>query len=132
MEFSIPSTEFSIATCIAAFFWLFFMLRSDSASLGLPIAFLFSLLLIHVPGAYAHFGGDSYTFTPIGIMFTAIASVSFLGGAWAVRLFSTTGAQPVVTERDERRFSLFVLIGGWFFTYALSSFYSIYSLGLPL
>jgi hypothetical protein len=129
MEFSIPSTEVSIAICIAAFFALLFVLRSDSASLGLPIAYLFSLLLIHVPGAYVHFGGDSDTFTPIGIMFTAIASVSFLGGAWAVRLFSRTGGEPVVTGSDARRFSLFALIGGWFFTFALSSLHSISSLG---
>src|SRR5262245_47076392 len=103
--------EFSIAICVASFFWLLFVLRRDSLSLGLPIAYLFSLLLIHVPGAYVNFEDDFAT--AIGIRFTAIGSVSFVVGTWAVCLFSTTAARPLVTEADEWRFSLFCLIGGW-------------------
>jgi hypothetical protein len=121
--------KFSIAICVASLFWLLFVLRRDSVSLGLPIAYLFSLLLIHVPGAYVNFEDDFSAFTAIGIRLTAIASVSFVVGTWAVCLFSTTAARPLVTETDEWRFSLFCLVGGWLFTYALSSLHSISSLG---
>src|SRR6516162_9196369 len=110
----------SIAICIAAFFWLLFLLRQDSVSLGLPIAYLFSLLLIHVPGAYVYLAAHFFflrfsDFVATGIRFTAIASISFVAGAWAVRIFSTD-ARPIVAETDEQKFSLFCVFGGWFFT----------------
>src|SRR5450759_4170689 len=126
----------SIPICIAAFFWLLFVLRRDSVSIGLPIAYLFSLLLIHVPGAYAYLVSDFQflrflDYVATGIGFTAIASVSFVAGAWAVRSFSTH-SRPIVTETDEWRFSWFCLIGGWLFTYGLSFLHSIPSLGAAL
>ena len=46
-----------IFVCLAAFFSLLQLLRRDRVSLGLPIAYLYSLLLIHVPGAFAHVFG---------------------------------------------------------------------------
>ena len=45
---------FQIAICIVPFFGLLALLRRDQISLGLPLAYLFLLLLNHVPGAYAH------------------------------------------------------------------------------
>jgi hypothetical protein len=128
--------EFSIAICIAAVFWLVFDLRRDSVSLGLPIAYLFSLLLIHVPGAYVYAMAEFpflafYDFVETGIRFTAIASVSFAGGAWAVRLFSA-GRLPMLAETDNRRFSLFCLVGGWLATYALGSLHAISSIGAAI
>jgi hypothetical protein len=125
--------SYSIAVCIIAFFWLLFVLRRDSVSLGLPIAYLFSLLLIHVPGAYVYLVSDfdflSFSdYVETGIGFTAIGSVSFVAGVWAVRQ-SSTRSPPNMTQVDERRFSLFCLIGGWLFTYGLSSLHYISSLG---
>jgi hypothetical protein len=126
----------SIAICIAAFFWLLFILRRDSVSVGLPIAYLFSLLLIHVPGAYAYLVSDvdslrNPDFVATGIRFTAIGSVSFVAGAWAVQLFSTR-SPPTAAKTDDRRFSLFCLSSGWVATYALGSLHSISSLGAAL
>jgi hypothetical protein len=123
----------SIAICIAAFFWLLFVLRHESMSLGMPVAYLFSLLLLHLPGAYVYTVCDfdfldSTDFVEIGIRFTAFASVSFVAGVWAVRLFSTR-PPATVTELDEWRFTLFCLVGGWVVTYGLSSLHSISSLG---
>jgi hypothetical protein len=77
----------SITICIVSYFGLLFALRRDSVSLGLPIAYLFLLLLIHVPGAYIHERTDFlglYDYVATGIGFTAIASVSFVAGVWAV------------------------------------------------
>ena len=127
--------EYSIATCIAAFFWLLFMLRRDSVSLGLPIAYLFLLLLIHIPGAYVYITADfpflSFSdFVEVGIRFTAIASVSFVGGTYAVRLFVTRPS--ILAETDQRRFSLFCLIGGWLATYGLGSLHAISSIGAAI
>jgi hypothetical protein len=124
---------YSIAVCITALFLLLFILRRDSVSLGLPVAYLFSLLLIHVPGAYVHLASDfdwlrDDDIVATGIRFTAIASISFVVGAWAVRVFST-GNRPTVVVGDESRFSWFCLTGGWLFTYALSFLHSISSLG---
>jgi hypothetical protein len=123
----------SIAICIGAFFWLLVLLRRDSVSLGLPLAYLFSLLLIHVPGAYVYLVSDFdfLQFSDLaaaGIGFTAVGSVSFVAGTWAVRIFATR-SRAIVAETDELRFSLFCLIGGWLFTYALSSLHAISSLG---
>ena len=67
---------FLIFICLAAFFWLLRLLRKDRVSLGLPIAYLFGLLLIHLPGAFAHVVGDflpsSSDLTEIGMRFTAL------------------------------------------------------------
>jgi hypothetical protein len=123
----------SIGICIASFFSLLFILRRDAMSLGLPIAYLFMLLLNHLPGAYVYLMSDfnflqfsDYVTTGIG--FTAIASASFIVGAWAVRLFWKR-SPPTVAKTDERRFASFCLIGGWVFTYGLSSLHSVSSLG---
>ncbi len=51
---------FLIFVCLAAFIALLFILRRDRVSLGLPIAYLYSLLLIHVPGAFAHIAGRDF------------------------------------------------------------------------
>ena len=89
----------SIYICLAAFVWLIAMLRSDRISLGLPVAYLSLLLLIHVPGAFAHAFGEVLSDTDdglvshmddveIGIRFTAIGSVCFVGGVWLARFGS--------------------------------------------
>jgi hypothetical protein len=125
---------YSIVICVIALFSLIFVLRRDSVSLGLPIAYLFSLLLIHVPGAYVNLVSNFdflifSDYVETGIRFTAIGSVCFVVGVWAVRLFSIKPTPSVAAPADERRFSWFCLTGGWLFTYALSSLHSISSLG---
>jgi hypothetical protein len=125
---------YSIIVCAIAFFSLLFVLRRDSISLGLPIAYLFLLLLLHVPGAYVNLVSNFdflifSDYVETGIRFTAIGSVSFVAGVWAVRLFSMKRPPSVAAPADERRFSWFCLTGGWLFTFSLSSLHSISSLG---
>jgi len=78
-----------IFVCLATFFSLLHLLRRDRVSLGLPIAYLYSLLLIHVPGAFAHvFGGDflfDSDLAEIGMRFVAIGSMCFVAGVWVAR-----------------------------------------------
>ena len=98
------------------------MLRSDRISLGLPIAYLFSLLLIHVPGALVYSVSDRFLpsrdETEIGIGFTAIGSTFFVIGVWMSRFLNPT--LPIYRASNRHQFLLFCVIGGWFFNYGVN------------
>lgn len=112
-----------VLICFGALFWLQRMLRTDRVSVGLPIAYLSLLLLLHVPGAYAHVVGADVLkdndLTELGIYFTAIGSVCFVIGVWFSR--ATIAATPSNIVRYDHKFWMFCLIGGWFFTYGLAA-----------
>jgi hypothetical protein len=110
---------FSILVCLGALFGLLWMLRADRVSLGLPVAYLCSLLLIHVPGAFAHAVDDGFLYgsdlVEIGIGFTAIGSICFVVGVWLARFRSPHA--PVQRADDHYAFWFFCLVGGWVFTF---------------
>jgi hypothetical protein len=116
-----------IFICLAAFLWLLWLLRRDKVSLGLPIAYLYSLLLIHVPGAFAHIVGRNFLFNSdlieIAMRFTALGSMCFVAGVWLAR--SSTPRMPIRRETDRHRFWWFCLLGGWACIYGLSPLYEI-------
>ncbi len=124
----------SIVICLVAFVWLIWMRRRDRISLGLPIAYLFGLLLIHVPGAIAHLlGGDllqDSDLTEIGIRFTAIGALCFVVGVWLAGFQATAPSDPKPVNRHQ--FFWFCLIAGWFVTYGLSFLGRIPSLGAAI
>jgi hypothetical protein len=115
----------------ATFVALMLLLRRSKVSLGLPIAYLFLLLLIHLPGAWAQSvsGGllQGYYYTELGMRITAVAAVCFLVGVFLAlsRRNPDTGIAPA--ERSS--FALFCLVAGWTFTFGLSFLNSIASLG---
>lgn len=117
-----------IFICLAAFLALLWLLRRDRFSLGLPIAYLYSLLLIHVPGAFAHVVGGDFLFNTdlvqIAMRFTAIGAVCFVLGVWWARHRSPSAA-PLSANLDRKGFCLFCLAVGWISTFALSPLYSI-------
>lgn len=118
-----------IFICFAAFIWLLWLLRRDRLSLGLPIAYLYSLLLVHAPGAFAHIAGRNFLLhsdlIEIGMRFVAIGSVCFvLGVSWA-RFRSTSAMLSIRREADRHPFLWFCLFGGWFLIYGLSPLYQI-------
>jgi hypothetical protein len=121
----------SIAVCLIAFALLIALLRTDRISLGLPIAYLFSLLLIHVPGAIAHLVDDDVLlgseYTEAGIRFTAIGAACFVIGVWAARQRALPD-RPAVASPDRWRFWLFCLAAGWIVTYLFSLLRGIPSL----
>ena len=85
----------SIAICIAVFIALVWLLRRKGTSLGLPVAYLANLLVLHVPGAVAQYLDRARTLTPpqytrTGIILTAIGSVAFLIGV----AFTHAGQRP--------------------------------------
>jgi hypothetical protein len=121
----------SLLVCLAAFLLLLLLLRRDQVSLGLPVAYLSSLLLIHVPGALAHVLAPTLRlgseWTRIGIGYAATGAACFVAGVWLAR-WSIPEFSPHKTA-DRRRFRLFCLMGGWLFVYALSPLHSIPSVG---
>jgi putative effector of murein hydrolase LrgA (UPF0299 family) len=121
---------FLIFICLAAFLWLLGLLRRDRVSLGLPIAYLCSLLLIHVPGALAHIAGRDFLLhsdlIEIGMRFTALGSMCFVAGVWLAH--SSTPKMPIRREADRDHFWWFCLLGGWSLIYGLSPLYHIPSI----
>src|SRR5258708_40178398 len=113
-----------ISACLAAFAALLWLLRRDRLSLGLPAAYLYSLFLIHLPGALAHSVSgylQNSNYVEIAMRFTAIASVCFvLGVALARRSVTKIG---VYGPADRSRFWWFCLLGGWLLNYGLSPLY---------
>jgi hypothetical protein len=126
----------SIFICLLAFVVLVQLVRTDSwsASLGLPAAYLFGLLLIHVPGAIAHSVSSSSLsdseWTATGIHLTAIGSLCFIAGVWLAR------RRKVVIPRSlaasQQRFWVFCLLAGWLVVYGLSRLGRIPSLGAAI
>src|SRR5579883_154654 len=106
----------ALIICLASVFCLMFILRRDRCSLGLPFAYLFSLLLIHVPGALAHLVGSHllpYSEpTEISMNFTAIGCVSFVSAVYLVHLVGKKSRKGIAC--DHTRFSVYCLFAGWF------------------
>ncbi len=118
---------FFIFICLAALLSLLWLLRRDRVSLGLPIVYLYSLLLNHVPGAFAHVVGGDFLLNSdlieLAMRLTAIGSVCFVVGVWLAR--RSVPAVPVGGDADRTRFCWFCLIVGWISIYGLSPLYSI-------
>jgi hypothetical protein len=126
----------SVIICFGAFAVLVWWLRRDKVSLGIPIAYLFSLLFIHVPGAIAHLVGGEYLYdtkaTEIGIRYTAIGTVAFTAGVILVGSFADARQRKNSAELTSvglHRFSVFCLLTGLLVTYTLRLFVSIPSIG---
>ncbi len=117
--------------CLAAFLGLLWLLRRDKLSLGLPIAYLFSLLLIHVPGAFAHVAGADFLLNSdlieLAMWYTAAGAVCFVAGVCLARWWGSRSV-PSVPDRagvNRSRFWWFCLIVGWVCIYGMSPLYSI-------
>lgn len=106
------------------------LLRRDGTSLGLPIAYLYSLLLIHVPGAFANIVGRDFLrnsdLIEIAMRFTAFGSLCFVVGVWLAR--SSAHTVSISRKADRPRFCWFCLIGGWSLIYGLSPLFRIPSI----
>jgi hypothetical protein len=118
---------FLILICLVALLWLLWLLRRDRLSLGLPIAYLYSLLLIHVPGAFAHIVGRDFLLNSdlieVGMRFTALGSMCFVAGVWLAR--SSSPKMLIRREANRQHFWWFCLLGGWSCIYGLSPLYQI-------
>lgn len=117
-----------IIVCVALFGVLLFIVRRrQELSLGLPLAYLYLLLLIHLPGAFAHVVGREfllhYDIDEIAMRFTTVAVLCFVVGVWWAR--SSIRRVPVCSNVDRPRFWVFCLVGGWICVYGLAPLYNI-------
>jgi hypothetical protein len=117
--------------CGVAFVWLIWLVMDRRVSLGLPIAYLCGLLLIHVPGALAYmFSGGFLPHldeTRIGFNYASIGAACFVVG---VSLASKKRSEVGLRILDsESTFRYFCLVGGWAFVYLLSPLHSVPSVG---
>ena len=114
---------FWILLCLTAFIWLVALLRRDRKSLGLPIAYLGGLLLIHVPGAFTPLFSNQFAFNAdiieIGIRFAAIGALCFVAGVQVAR-FLNRKDRLLYRYVDRRDFWFFCLIGGLIVQFGLS------------
>jgi hypothetical protein len=122
---------FSILICLAAFSALVILLRKTKLSFGLPIAYLFGLLLIHLPGALVHSFPWSKlrhdAFTATGIMLTSVGALCFVGGVWLARHDKASVLHAESIPRP--RFWMFCLLAGWSVVYLLIPLVRIPSFG---
>ena len=122
------STSFLIVICFASLLCLLWLLRRDRVSLGLPIAYLYSLLLIHVPGAFAHVAGSDFLLhsdvVNVAMRYTALGTIFFVLGCWWAR---TPGSHAITIKRtvDRPRFWWYCVIGGWALVFGLIPLYDI-------
>jgi len=124
----------SILISLGSFAALVILIRRSQPSLGLPVAYLFGLLLIHVPGALVHSFPWSELrdsdLTATGIRFTAIGVFCFVAGVWIARKCTVGTAFPRPAPRPQ--FWLFCLVAGWSVVYGLSPLVRIPSLGAAI
>jgi hypothetical protein len=126
----------SIIGCLASFAVLVWWLRRKRESVGIPIAYLFALLFIHVPGAYAHLVGGDYLLdtdaTEIGIRYTAFAAIAFVVGVIGVSSLSISPNRQLETHvptTQNYRFPIFCLLAGLVVTYTERFIVNIPSIG---
>jgi hypothetical protein len=128
-----------VLVCLAALGAMIWALRRDAVSLGLPVAYLIMLLLVHVPGAFAQTISDMLLADPevteTGFFFATIGAVCFCGGVMLARFLEPLDYISFMTARstwgipDRIGFPLFCLLGGWLFIYGLTPLHSMPSLG---
>lgn len=96
--------------------------------MGLPLAYLISLLLIHLPGAYSYAASNGLyrgvaprgLYSAIGIVLTAVSAVTFVAGVYLCRSFVLK--RPLLACVQDARlksFPIFCLVGGWFMAFGL-------------
>jgi hypothetical protein len=103
-----------VSVCTVAFIWLVWLLRRDRVSLGIPIAYMLLLLLIHIPGALTRLLTDQFDYDrdiiEIGVRFTAIGCLCFVVGVYIARSLNRKRSVYIYIER--REFWHFCLVAG--------------------
>jgi hypothetical protein len=128
---------------VLGFVALVFHTRRVGGAFGLPIAYLFSLLLQHLPGGLAHLTGGYFfsdsTATEIGLRFTALGTVAFVTGVVVAQRASLKTEEKTLgrvmagglalDDCHALGFAKFCLLGGWAVVAVASFLRQIPSLG---
>ncbi len=138
----IAQTWISIGVCLVALALTLQIVRNSDATLGLPLAYMLNLLLIHIPGAYAFvISGGLYAgiqrngeAIALGISLTATGSVAFLLGA-AIAMSRADGgvrAGFVPSRVLNTQFAFFCLVMGGLLTFGVAPLRRVPTLGAAL
>jgi hypothetical protein len=133
----------AIIASLIALAALLLVLRHGRISLGLPLAYLFTLLFNHIPGAYAYVAtrGVAYGSAAIGtgMALTGIGAVCFVVGVVLGRgqlKFDRNRSRAVAmaTSEDpnrvgEHEYWVFCLTGGWALVFGVSLILRLPSVG---
>jgi len=114
----------SIIICALSLIATVLLVRHRSPSLGLPVAYVFQLLLLHLPGAVVHavpWARLPYTdYTETGIRLTAIGVACFVIGIWLTRRGGVARAPMALWPGT--KFLVFCVLCGWIVTFGLYPF----------
>lgn len=110
----------SITLCVVALALVLAACRTGR-SVGIPLAYVGSLLLVHLPGGIAHlYIQDSWSnataMTAYGLRITSIGAIAFALGVWLAT--PRRGYSETRKLAPDRRLLLFCLIAGFVFTIA--------------
>jgi hypothetical protein len=130
----------SIAVCLGALLLTLVMQHRTALTLGLPLAYMISLMVIHLPGAYAFaYSGGQYTglqaypdSVETGVMLTAIAAICFvIGAAFAARRRAADYARAgvYITDRLDPKFQAFCLVCSLFLLFGAGPLRAIPTVG---
>lgn len=130
-----------ILVCVFCFLVLVWHSRLIGISIGLPIAYLFAMLLQHLPGALAHaVAGKSFfpdsSATQIGLEYTMIGTIFFVTGVvLAQRILKRKSGKSDprwLQQPGMQRFAVYCLRGGWLVALATIFLGQIPSLGAAI
>ncbi len=132
----------SIGVCMVALVLTIFIVRRSSATLGLPLAYMVNLLLIHLPGAYAfvisggQYAGMQRNGDAIGqgTTLTAIGAMAFVAGAALAALKSDGHVWDIGSSESvlNSKFMIFCMVMGGILTFGVNPLRSVPTLGAAL
>lgn len=104
----------SIWTALAAALWVLRTCRNAQSSLALPLAYMFALLAIHLPGAWVHYSlGDDSGPTPIGMYIAAVGAFCFAVGVQISSKLTFGLHVDTPNGAVDKKFPAYCLIAGW-------------------
>lgn len=121
----------SIFLSLGSYLALLYYLRRQPNSLGLPLAYLYALMLIHVPGAIAHWAApnlyNTTQFVETGAFLAALGGAAFVAGVFAHNFFFPVDHNPL--PGNDQDFARFCVLAGWALVFIISPIFQIASFG---
>lgn len=130
------------AACLLLSVFVLHLCRKNRDSLGFPVAYLFLLMLLHLPGGLAipfhpvGFSGSRFVveYTREGLWLTLVGCLSFVGG-FMIAQFKARDERPPVLAGEHSRlryFARYCVVGGWAALFLLAPLRDVPSLGAAI
>lgn len=130
-----------LLACVGAVSCVVFMTCGQRQTIGLPLAYLIALALIHLPGGLAYAASEGeYTglltggdYPAVGLGLTAVGMWSFVFGLFLVRTSRMVAPPQRAPERAAgREFILFCVVAGWIAAFGATPLTAIPTLGAAI